>query len=354
MHTRQETTPIVVGGVPVGGGAPVVVQSMTRSPTCQQDRVLEEIRRLSAAGAGLVRVSVPDSRSLEGLERLVRRSPVPLIADVHYPLDLAVGALQRGAAGVRINPLTLGERGALERVIRQARIQEAAVRVGVNAGRVARGQEVSVSALLEPLWETVDRLAQGGVVNIKVSAKASHLELNTALNLGLAKEGQWPIHLGLTEAGVGTEGVVRSVAGLTPLLRDGVGDTLRISLAGDALEEVRVARSLLRSLGINKEGVEILACPMCGRAHADVGAAAKEVAQAVEGCRVPLTVAVMGCEINGPGEASRADLGVAATPRGWHLFCGGGVLEVGLHGVERLIEAVLERDRRWRRNSVEE
>lgn len=329
-----------------------MVQSMTRIPTCDTEGVLGEIRGLVSAGAELVRVSVPHTQSLEGLETLVGQSPVPLIADVHYPLDLAAGALQRGAAGVRINPLTLGERGALKRVARQARVHDAAVRVGVNAGRVAPGREVSVSALLEPLWETVDRLTQKGVVNIKVSAKASHLELNRALNLGLAKGGRWPIHLGLTEAGVGTAGVVRSVAGLTPLLRDGVGDTLRISLAGEALEEVCVARSLLRSLGFQKEGVEILACPMCGRAHDDVGAAAKKVAKALEGCLVPLTVAVMGCEINGPGEASRADLGVASSSRGWHLFCRGEVVEIGYHGVERLIEEVLERDRWWRRGSV--
>ncbi len=337
---------IYVGNVPVGGGAAVAIQSMARRPTEDAASVVEEIRKMTAAGASLVRVALTRESEISALKTIIAESPVPVIADVHYPLELAVKALDAGVAGVRINPLFPADRTVEKKLASVLRKTNSAVRVGVNAGTLKPGREVTLESLLNPLWETVNRLADDGVENIKISAKSSHIDLNARLNRALAAGGDRPIHLGFTESGAGVQGTVRSVLALAPLLSESIGDTLRISLSGAPIDEIRAAKSLLKAVGLRDEGVEIIACPMCGRTREDISGIARELEETFEGCRVSLTVAVMGCEINGPGEASRCDLGIAAARNGWLLFSRGKIMERcgPRKGPQRLIEEVFKEE----------
>lgn len=345
--TSRRSRRIYVGDIPVGGGARIAIQSMVRRPTQDAAGVVEEIARMSAAGAALVRVALARESEISALKTIISESPVPIIADVHYPLDLAVKAVEAGVAGVRINPLIPADSAVYKKLTSVLKKTKAAVRVGVNAGGLPPGRDVTMDSLLNPLWETVNRLADDGVENIKISAKSSHIDLNMRLNRALAAGGDRPIHLGFTEAGGGVPGTVRSIVALAPLLSEGIGDTLRISLSGSPIDEIRAAKSLLRALGLRDEGVEIIACPMCGRARGDVSRIVEKLQEEFEGCRVSLTVAVMGCEINGPGEASRCDLGIAAARDGWLLFSRGKNLQKcgPREGPQRLVEEVLKKEK---------
>jgi len=340
----RKSRKIKLGDLAIGGGAPISVQSMARSPTVAVDEVLAEIREMAIAGADIVRVAVVREDCINGLKKIVERSPVPIVADVHYPMDLAAKAVNAGVAGVRINPLMPGDFKSFNALIGALKNSKAAVRVGVNAGGLPPGETVDIKRMLTPLWNTVERLADGGVVNIKVSAKSAHVTINEKLNRALAKRGSWPIHLGFTEAGRGVSGIVRSTVALAPLLSEGIGDTIRVSLSGSPIEEIKVAVNLLQVLGLKKEGVHIIACPMCGRCHGEVAQTVQYVEEELRSCERALTVAVMGCEINGPGEASRADFGIAAGPEGWVLFSRGEVLEMcnREEGPVRLVEEALK------------
>ena len=287
----------------------------------------------------MMRVAVPDESAVEGLGRLIEESPVGLVADVHFRADLALASIDAGAAGVRVNPLTIGSAADLERIGQAAAARSVAVRVGVNAARLAPEQRDRADRMVELALEALARLEDCGVTNLKVSVKASDLATTLTANRLLAERSETPIHLGLTEAGPMPAGLAKSAAALALLLCEGIGDTLRISLTDDPVTEVRAGRALLRSLGLLRQGVDLVACPGCGRAHQDVAHAARVVEEALDGIRVPLTVAVMGCEVNGPGEASNADLGIAGTASGWAFFRRGEVAERldGEDGPRRLI-----------------
>jgi len=305
-----------VGGVPVGGGAPVVVQSMTNTLTHDVEATLGQIRALATAGARIVRIAVPDRAAAEAVPALVSQSPVPLIADVHFDHSLAVAAVQAGAAGVRINPGNIGGREELRAVVAAAREQGAVIRVGVNSGslqRDLRGVEERdpAGALVESAVRYCVLLEDMGFDRIKVSAKSSSPLVTIAANRRLRERVPYPLHLGLTEAGTRWAGSIRSAVALGVLLEEGIGDTIRVSLTGDPVEEVRVALEILRTLGLAARGPRVISCPTCGRTRIDLEPLALEVERRLEELGLDLEVAVMGCVVNGPGEARKADFGIA-------------------------------------------
>jgi (E)-4-hydroxy-3-methylbut-2-enyl-diphosphate synthase len=307
---------VMVGDVPVGGGAPVVVQSMTNTRTDDLEATLGQIRALATAGAKLVRVAVTDPASAEAIRSLVVESPVPLIADVHFDCRLAVAAIQGGAAGLRINPGNIGGREEVRQVVEAAREHGAVIRVGVNSGslqRDLRGAEERdpAGALVESAIRSCALLEELDFQEIKVSAKSSSPLVSIAASRLLADRIPYPLHLGVTEAGTRWAGSIRSAVSLGVLLADGIGDTIRVSLTGDPVEEVRVAQEILRTLGMAPAGARVISCPTCGRTRIDLEPLALEVERRLEELGLDLEVAVMGCMVNGPGEARKADFGIA-------------------------------------------
>ena len=307
---------VMVGGVSVGGGAPVAVQSMTNTRTDDVEATLGQIRALVTAGAALVRVAVPDISGAEALPLLVAGSPVPLIADVHFDPRLAVAAIRAGVAGVRLNPGNIGGRDKVRRVVEAARERGAVIRVGVNSGslqRDLRGLEErdSAGALAESAVRSCAMLEDLDFHEIKVSAKSSSSLVTIAANRLLASRVPYPLHLGVTEAGTRWAGSIRSAVALGVLLAEGIGDTIRVSLTGDPVEEVRVGLEILRTLDLAPRGPRVISCPTCGRTRIDLEQLALEVERRLERWETNLEVAVMGCIVNGPGEAAKADFGIA-------------------------------------------
>jgi (E)-4-hydroxy-3-methylbut-2-enyl-diphosphate synthase len=296
---------------------------------------LAELHRLAVAGADVARVAVATDADARVLSRLVAGSPLPLVADIHFRPDLALAAVAAGVAGVRVNPGTWNDRGHLRRLARAAAAAGAVVRVGGNAGspsrRAQRHPDGVEAGLVADVVDTAHRLADAGLAAIKVSLKASRPDVLVRLNRGLAAAGDWPLHLGLTEAGPYPEGEARSAAALAILLAQGLGDTIRISLAADPVLEVHAAHRLLRALGLGARGVVVIACPTCGRCRGPVIALARALRARLDAETDPRldgrTLAVMGCAVNGPGEAAATDAGVAALGRGrWTLFRAGRVV----------------------------
>ncbi|OFW60540.1 MAG: 4-hydroxy-3-methylbut-2-en-1-yl diphosphate synthase [Actinobacteria bacterium RBG_16_64_13] len=305
-----------VGGVPVGGGAAVVVQSMTNTRTDDVEATLSQIRALATAGAALVRVAVPDRAAAGAVAALVAESPVPLIADVHFDHSLAVAAIGAGAAGVRINPGNIGSEREVREVVDAARELGAVIRVGVNSGSLQRDLRVReetdpAGALVESAVRYCTLLEGMGFTDIKVSAKSSSPLVTIAANRLLADRIPYALHLGVTEAGTRWAGSIRSAVALGVLLAEGIGDTIRVSLTGDPVEEVRVALEILRTLDLAPRGARVIACPTCGRTRIDLEPLALEVERRLEELGLDLEVAVMGCVVNGPGEARKADFGIA-------------------------------------------
>jgi (E)-4-hydroxy-3-methylbut-2-enyl-diphosphate synthase len=305
-----------VGGVPVGGGSPVVVQSMTNTRTDDVEATLGQIRALATAGARIVRMAIPDEAAARAVATLVQESPVPLIADVHFDHTLAVAALRAGVAGVRINPGNIGSRDNVREVVEAARERGAVIRVGVNSGslqRELRGLEERdpAGALVESAVRHCALLERLGFHEIKVSAKSSSAVVTVAANRLLAERIPYPLHLGVTEAGTRWTGSIRSAVALGALLAEGIGDTIRVSLTGDPVEEVKVAMEILRTLELAPRGAHVISCPTCGRTRIDLEPLALEVERRLGELGLDLEVAVMGCVVNGPGEARKADFGIA-------------------------------------------
>jgi (E)-4-hydroxy-3-methylbut-2-enyl-diphosphate synthase len=307
---------ISVGGVLVGGGAPVAVQSMTNTRTDDMEATLGQVRALATAGARLVRVAVPDRAAAAVLPELVVEAPVPLIADVHFDHLLAVSALRAGVAGVRINPGNIGGEEEVRQVVEAAGEGGAVIRVGVNSGSLQRElrdleERDPAAALVESALRNCALVEGMGFDSIKVSAKSSSTSVTIATNRELAKRLPYPLHIGVTEAGTRWAGSVRSAVAVGTLLAEGIGDTIRISLTGDPVEEVRVALEILRSLDLAAPAWRVISCPTCGRTRIDLEALALEVERRLEATDLDLEVAVMGCVVNGPGEARKADFGIA-------------------------------------------
>ena len=321
--TRRKTRALDVGGVVIGGDAPVRIQSMTNTPTRNAAATLEQIRQLADAGAELVRVAVPRSDDTAALEKIVGESPVPIIADVHFHFDRALEAIAAGVAKIRLNPGNISDRDQVLRIIDAAGAAGVAIRVGVNEGSVVdrrQGAQRSgdlatplVELMVAKLGEYLEVFEIAGFDRLVLSAKSHDAVTTVAVNRLLAARWAWPLHLGVTHAGTAQTGVIRSAAALGALLCDGIGDTIRISYAGDPVVEVEAARELLASLRLRQRvGIELIACPTCGRLETDITDVAEEIRKVLADVTAPITVAIMGCVVNGPGEAAHADVAVCA------------------------------------------
>lgn len=326
---RELTRPVMVGDVQVGAGAPVVVQSMTCTDTHDADATLAQVRALADAGCGVVRVTVPTTASLDPFSRVCAESPVPIVADIHFDYRLAVGAVKAGASKLRINPGNIGSWEKVDAVIDAAGEAGAAIRIGVNAGSLdekiaARDDLTQPEKLVASSMEFVEHFERRGFSNIVLSAKAHSVPTTLETYRALSRElPSVPLHLGVTEAGTVQQGTIKSSVGLGVLLAEGIGDTMRVSLTADPVEEPPVCWGILSALGLRRRGPEIVSCPTCGRTQVDLIPIAEEVERRLRTCAKPISVAVMGCVVNGPGEASDADVGVA---------CGRGLGMLFRHG----------------------
>lgn len=343
---RERTRRVMVGSVPLGGGSPVAVQSMTCTPTVDADATLAQVNALVDAGCDLVRVTVPSREALGPFERICRESPVPIVADIHFDYRLAIGAVRAGAAKLRINPGNIGDWERVDAVIDAAGEAGAAIRIGVNAGsldkRIAeRDGLTQPEKLVASSLEFVEHFEKRGFDDIVLSAKAHSVPTTIETYRALSRElPHVPLHLGVTEAGTVQQGTIKSAVGLGVLLAEGIGDTMRVSLTADPVEEPPVCWGILQSLGLRRRSPELVSCPTCGRTQVDLIGLAEEVAERLKGCSKPISVAVMGCVVNGPGEASDADVGVA---------CGRGVGMVFRHGEvirkvpeDQIVDALME------------
>jgi (E)-4-hydroxy-3-methylbut-2-enyl-diphosphate synthase len=322
---------ITVGGVPIGGGAPVAVQSMTLTETHDVPATLAQIGRLADAGCEIVRVAVPGRADADALPAIVAGSPLPVIADIHFNASLALRALDAGVAAVRINPGNIGGPDRVEQVVRRAKETATPMRIGANSGSLPDhlrqfATNDPAGALVEAALEEVRLLERLDYREFKISVKSSSVPVMIQAYQRLAQKVPYPLHLGVTEAGPAFTGTVKSAVGIGSLLSQGIGDTLRVSLTADPVEEVRVAWEILRALGLRHKGPMIIACPSCGRTNVDVLELAERVEQRLAGYDQVFEVAVMGCAVNGPGEAGDADFGIAGGRDAGFIYAHGAVL----------------------------
>ena len=322
------TRRVMVGGVPLGGGARVSVQSMTNTDTRDVPATLAQIRRLHEAGCDIVRVSVYDEACAKAVRALVDVSPVPLVADIHFDYRLAIASIENGIAKVRINPGNIGGRENVRRLADCVKAHHVPLRVGVNAGSLEREllQKYggpTAEALVESALGQARMLEDMDVHDIVLSMKASSVRTTVRAYRLAAASCDYPLHLGVTEAGTPEAGTVKSAVGIGSLLMDGIGDTIRVSLSGPPENEIPVCLDILRAVGAREEGVEVISCPTCGRTMIDVAGIADRVRRETRGIKTPLKVAVMGCVVNGPGEAREADIGIAGGKDGGALFVKG-------------------------------
>jgi (E)-4-hydroxy-3-methylbut-2-enyl-diphosphate synthase len=317
---RRKSRQIMVGTVPVGGDAPISVQSMTNTETRDVDATLGQIRAIAEAGADIVRVSVPSMDAAEAFKAIREQSPVPLVADIHFDHKIALKVAEYGVDCLRINPGNIGKEQKVREVIAACKDKGIPIRIGVNAGSLGKElmrkyPEPTAEALIESALKNVDILDRHDFPDFKVSVKASEVFMAVAAYRGLAKQIEQPLHLGITEAGALRGGTVKSAVGLGMLLMEGIGDTLRVSLAADPVEEVKVGFEILKSLKLRTNGINFVACPSCSRQNFDVIGTMNELERRLEDIRTPMDVAVIGCIVNGPGEAKEADVGLTgATP----------------------------------------
>jgi (E)-4-hydroxy-3-methylbut-2-enyl-diphosphate synthase len=344
MIPRRASRRIHIGAVPVGGGAVVSVQSMTNTPTQDVAATVAQIHRLEAAGCDIVRVAVPDAEAAEALASIRRQVRIPVIADIHFDYRLAVAAAQSGADGLRINPGNIGGARKIRAVVDCARQRGIPIRIGVNSGSLEKDilrkyNGATAEGMVESALRHIDLLRQMDFHDIKVSLKASDVRRTVAAYRLLAGRTDLPLHLGVTETGTLFSGLVKSALGIGMLLSEGIGDTVRVSLTRDPVEEVRAGFEILRSLDIRRRGPEIIACPTCGRTRIDLFGIVEQVETALAGCTAPLKIAIMGCVVNGPGEAREADIGIAGGEGVGVLFRKGRV--VRKFPEERLVEVLL-------------
>jgi (E)-4-hydroxy-3-methylbut-2-enyl-diphosphate synthase len=342
---RNSTRRILIGNVPVGGGAPIVVQSMTKTDTRNVSATVAQIRRLEKAGCEVVRVAVPDREAAGKLGEIHKRIGIPLIADIHFDFRLALEALEQGVAGLRLNPGNIGSRERVARVVHAARERKVPIRIGVNAGSLEKPLQKKYggpvpAALVESALTHVRLLEDLDFDLIKISLKASDPLSTIEAYQKISRVTDYPLHIGVTEAGLPFSGGIKSAVGLGILLCRGVGDTLRVSLTGDPVLEVRAAYEILRSLGLRRRGVELISCPLCGRSQIPLLPVVRKIEAKVAHWPQPLRIAVMGCPVNGPGEAREADVGIAVGKGTALLFRKGKILRQVKEA--EMVEALLE------------
>lgn len=330
VFPRKPTRRIMVGDVPVGGGAPITVQSMTITKTADAEATLQQIYGLAAAGADIVRCTCNEPEAAEGLARIVPRSPVPIVADIHHNYRRALEALEAGVHCLRLNPGNIRRPEHIKAVAQEAKDRGVPIRIGVNGGSLDEdlyrryGNQVTPEAMVASALQEIAYFEEVDFDLIKISVKASNVPLMIEAYRQLSEVTDHPLHLGVTEAGPPPAGIVKATAGIATLLAEGIGDTIRYSLTSDPVDEARLGRVLLESYGLReRKNVDLIACPSCGRAEIDVYKVAQEAQDAFADRQIPLQVAVMGCVVNGPGEARDADLGIAAGNKRGHLFVKG-------------------------------
>ena len=349
LAPRRASRQIMVGSVPVGGGAPVSVQSMTTTLTADVNATLQQIAELTASGCQIVRVAVPSQDDVEALPAIAKKSQIPVIADIHFQPKYVFAAIDAGCAAVRVNPGNIRQfDDKVKEIARAAGDAGVPIRIGVNAGSLdkrllAKYGKATAEALVESaLWEC-SLFEEHGFRDIKISVKHNDPVVMIRAYRLLAERCDYPLHLGVTEAGPAFQGTIKSAVAFGALLAEGIGDTIRVSLSAPPVEEIKVGAAILESLGLRERGLEIVSCPSCGRAQVDVYKLAEEVTAGLEGLPVPLRVAVMGCVVNGPGEAREADLGVASGNGKGQIFVKGKVVKTVPEAqiVETLIEEAL-------------
>ncbi|BAL82314.1 putative 4-hydroxy-3-methylbut-2-en-1-yl diphosphate synthase [Selenomonas ruminantium subsp. lactilytica TAM6421] len=316
MFERKKTRQIHIGNVAIGGGAPISVQSMCNTKTTDTKATVSQIKALQNAGCDIVRVAVPDMEAAQNLGNIIREINIPLVADIHFDYKLALEAIKQGISALRLNPGNIGGEEKVRAVVKAAKEAHIPIRIGVNAGSLdkkilAKYGAVTPEALVESALQHVKILEDLDFHDLKISLKAHDVPLTLAAYRLMSKTVDYPLHLGITEAGTVNTGIIKSAVGIGALLAEGIGDTFRISLTGDPVVEVKVANEILKSLGLKEYGPTLVACPTCGRTSIDLPAIAAQVEKKLEGIKDPIDVAVMGCVVNGPGEARGADVGIA-------------------------------------------
>ena len=329
---RRKSKKIKVGNISVGGDAPISVQTMTNTPTTDIDLTLDQIEKCVEAGADIIRVSCPDKNSTTALKQLVRLSPIPIVADIHFHYLRAIEAADAGAACLRINPGNIGQADKIKEVISAAKQNQSSIRLGVNAGSLEKNildkyGEPTPEALVDSALAHIQILKEHDFQDYKVSVKASDVFLAVAAYTQLADIDDCPLHIGITEAGSLRAGTVKSSIGLGNLLWSGIGDTIRVSLSADPAEEVRVAYELLKSLGLRRRGVTVISCPSCARQQFDVIKTVQEVEERLQHITDPITVSIIGCIVNGPGEAKETDIGLTGGGKGNHQIYVNGITD---------------------------
>ncbi|WP_276837775.1 flavodoxin-dependent (E)-4-hydroxy-3-methylbut-2-enyl-diphosphate synthase [Anaerovibrio lipolyticus] len=316
MIKRKETRQIHIGNVAIGGGAPISVQSMTNTKTTDTESTVAQINALQAAGCDIVRLAVPDMDAALNLGNIIKKVNVPLVADIHFDYRLALEAINQGISALRLNPGNIGGEANVKAVVAEAKRHNIPIRIGVNAGSLdkkllTKYGGVTAEALVESAMEHVRILEAQDFYDMKISLKAHDVPLTLAAYQLMSETVDYPLHLGITEAGTARTGMIKSAVGIGALLAQGIGDTFRISLTGDPVVEVKVANDILKSLGMREYGPTLISCPTCGRTSIDLAGIADEVDKRLQGITKPISVAVMGCVVNGPGEAKGADVGIA-------------------------------------------
>ncbi len=318
--TRQ----ILVGGVPIGGGAPVVIQSMLNTKTTDVAASLDQIRRLKAAGCQIARLSVQNMEAARGFAQIAKESQLPLVADIHFDYKLALAAAEGGASKIRINPGNIGGEDRVKAVVDICKDKNIPIRIGVNGGSLEKALlekygHPTAEALVESAFGHLELLEKFGFYDTCVSMKSSTVPTMVAASRLFRSKCDYPLHIGVTETGPVRMGLMKSAMGIGSLLLDGIGDTIRVSLTDDPVEEVYAAKDILKAAGLRREGVNIISCPTCGRTRIDLIGLVNRVDEALKDCKKPITVAVMGCVVNGPGEAREADIGIAGGD-GWGMI----------------------------------
>ena len=340
--TRQ----IHVGGVPIGGGAPVAIQSMLNTKTTDVQASLEQIRALAAAGCQIARLSVQNMEAARGFAEICKESPLPLVADIHFDYKLAIAAAEGGASKIRINPGNIGGEDRVKAVVDVCKDKKIPIRIGVNGGSLDKKLlekfgHPTAEALVESAFQHLELLEKQGFYDTCVSMKSSTVSTMVAAARLFRRKCDYPLHIGVTETGPVRQGLIKSAMGIGALLLDGIGDTIRVSLTDDPVQEVYAAKDILKAAGLRKEGVNIISCPTCGRTRIDLIGLVNQVDAALKDCPKPITVAVMGCVVNGPGEAREADIGIAGGD-GWGMIFEKGV-EVEKLPYDQLLGALLRR-----------
>ncbi|MGI6226183.1 MAG: flavodoxin-dependent (E)-4-hydroxy-3-methylbut-2-enyl-diphosphate synthase [Peptococcales bacterium] len=316
MLERRKTTNFTLGSVGIGSDYPVSIQSMTNTDTRDIKSTLEQINELFNLGCEIIRVAVPDEQGAAALKEICRQSPMPVVADIHFDYRLALKAVENGVAGLRINPGNIGSDLKVKEVVQAALYYDVPIRIGVNSGSLEKDilekyQSVTALGLVESALRHVSLLEKNNFTKIKISLKASHVPLMIEAYRKIADKVSYPLHLGVTEAGTEKYGTVKSAIGIGTLLAEGIGDTIRVSLTGNPCSEIPVDLKILKTLGLRKQGVDIISCPTCGRCQIDLAPLVNAVDEHVANLDIPLKLAIMGCVVNGPGEAREADLGIA-------------------------------------------